>query len=191
MTLWGWRPPSPSCLCSGPLTRSFGLCVGMAWGPAAQFPLGPAASSCCWLRTEPSLCVLVGGPAATPTPGLGTGRFAPVPTAGSGLQEQPLDSPECNSCHHPGPIMRPCTGVKGPHLGWRQLLLSGGSLGSDLTSGGAPVRVRHPKGPVGSLLYQAGPDPHPTCTSDPQDQPLGMKPMFVCRSSPWGPDHWS
>lgn len=50
---------------------------GVAWGPTAQFPLGPAASSC-WL------CILVGGPAAPPTPGLETGRFAPILTAGSG-----------------------------------------------------------------------------------------------------------
>lgn len=75
MTGWGWRPPSH------PLAKSLGLCVVVAWGRAARFPLGPATSSSCWLP----LCAC-GGP--TTTPGLGTGCCA-VLTAGSDHRNSP------------------------------------------------------------------------------------------------------
>lgn len=78
--------PSPSsCPCPGPTPESLGLRDGVVWGGKPRPHRDHSGPSCCSLRTEPALQVLmVAQPAAL---GWETGHLAPVPAARSG-QEQ-------------------------------------------------------------------------------------------------------
>lgn len=167
-------PPSHSCLCLGPLTRWRGRGRGrgsVAGGAGGWRGRGVAGGggrpSSLWPSCLPAAAGFVSlSRVLWPHP---RQAWGPVPTAGSGLQEEP---PRALTPYPPppAPAPGPCPGWPSPCHSWLSCTRP--------QQGWCPCEGHTPEAPDGSLPVPGRAGPHPSCAALPGTSPSASRPWL-------------